>query len=142
MTHRSFQRRHAPIFAAVLAGLTVGGCDWAPKGAVSDPLPATEYPQVAAFGDVADDLAVNQPVVRHGPIPPMSVSVPVRLLRDSDARVQYRFIFFDDRGQPIRPEMDWRFEQLMGRARTYLSGSALDPGAVDWRLEVRDAREP
>ena len=128
--------------AAAMCLLTLAACDTtkAPGAAGPDPLPESAYPQVAALEGLGDYISSSKPVVRYGSDQaPMSVEVPVRLRSDKSVSAQYRFIFFDDRGTPLRPVMAWRFETLPPRSQVYLRGQATDPAAVAWRLEIRPA---
>lgn len=127
------------MMAAVLA---LAACDTtrAPGAAGPDPLPEGAYPQVAALEGFGRYMSSSPPVIDRGDDQtPMKVEVPVRLRSDQQRSAQYRFIFFDDRGAPLRPIMQWRFETLPPRSQVYLRGQATDPAAVDWRLEIRPA---
>ncbi|MFW6060516.1 MAG: YcfL family protein [Phycisphaeraceae bacterium] len=127
---------------AAVALLVMTGCDTtkAPGAAGPDPLPEGAYPQVAALEGLGDYMSSGRAVVERGDDEaPMSVEVAVRLRSDKSVSAQYRFIFFDDRGTPLRPIMQWRFEPLPPRSQVYLKGQATDPAAVDWRLEIRPA---
>ena len=133
----------AMMMGLMCAGvMMLAGCDTtkAPGAAGPDPLPATAYPKVAALEGLGDYLYSGKPVVDHGDgDAPLEVTVPLRLASDKAVRAQYRFIFFDEKGEPLRPRMNWRYQGLQPRAETFVSASATDPAAVDWRLEVRPA---
>lgn len=117
------------------------GCqNTAPPGARTETVSAAAYPRVLAQGNLDRFLAYDKPRVDRTDSGAMSVTVPVRILRDRDVDTQYRFIFFDERDQPLRPQMDWQYQTLAGRTQAFLRGSSLDPDAADWRLEIRPAR--
>jgi uncharacterized protein YcfL len=70
-----------------------------------------------------------------------SVSVPVRSTwTESPINLQYRFIFSDVRGKPMRTLAGFRHLPLQAGEQHHLEGKPLDPGAMDWQLEIRAAR--
>lgn len=131
-----------------LAGLslltaTLTGCDTvkAPPGARADTVPQGNYPQITVELGLQPFVGVNQPVVtRTNDV--LKVSTPVRLLSDPGqfSRIQYRYIFLDGNGQPLRTQTEWRFARLEPRIQQFLDGNALDNTAADFRLEIRSAR--
>jgi len=54
--------------------------------------------------------------------------------------VQYRFIFLDAAGLPLRSQTDWRFMRLEPQNQVFLQGNAIDTSAVDWRCEIQSGR--
>lgn len=121
--------------------LTVGCARTEPWGSVQDPLPQGQQPHVILHDDVHDAVSHGEPVVTRGEgDTPMRVTVPLRLLDNRQYNMQYRFIFFDERGERVSPDMSWRFITLPPRAQTEVQGAAMNPEAVDWRLELRLAR--
>lgn len=129
----------------LLIAMGVAGCNKPtlapPPTAMADPM---EYPQIVVSPDLARWIAVDRPIVSgmgedDGPL---TVSVPTRTLtsRGESIRVQYRFIFLDERGRPVHPEGDWRYERMSSRVQKFFEGNALDERARDWRLEIRTAR--
>lgn len=78
-------------------------------------------------------VVVDRPADR-----PMSVTVPVRSIADNTMRVQYRYIWFDDKGREVRTG-EWRREVFAPRVERQLQGAAVDMKSTDWRLEVRSA---
>ncbi|MBS0195964.1 MAG: DUF1425 domain-containing protein [Planctomycetes bacterium] len=107
-----------------------------------DLLPTENYPKVVI------ELPLQQWVVASAPVVstetgPMSVSVPIRLTSDLPsqfARTQYRFIFLDASGVPLRAQTDWKYMRLEPRNQVFLKGTSLDTTAKDWRCEIRSAR--
>ncbi len=70
-----------------------------------------------------------------------SVSVPVRSVwQESGLNLQYRFVFSDSRGKPMRTEPGYRFIRLQPHTQNYLEGDPLDRGAMGWQLEIHAAR--
>lgn len=98
-----------------------------------------EYPQVVVEYGLREYITIAEPRVDKGEI--LKVTVPTRLLADEDeqARIQYRFIFFNDRGVPLRDQPDWRYLQLEPRSQVFLSANSTDT-ASEWRLEIRSNR--
>ncbi|RMH13052.1 MAG: DUF1425 domain-containing protein [Planctomycetota bacterium] len=132
----------AGLIASILAG--IGGC--AQPTYAPPPTPIAEpaaYPQIVVSPDLARWIAVDRPIVtgQGDHDGPLQVSVPVRTLtRGESIRVQYRFVFLDERGRPVHPEGDWRYERMASRVQKFFEAGALDERAVDWRLEIRTAR--
>jgi len=131
------------LLLMTLLAATLAACDTvkAPEGAKRDPLDPADYPQVVVLDRLGRWVVKGQPIVKGGEADqPLTVTVPVRLTSDQDVNAQYRFIFFDVAGAPLRPEMEWRYILLPGRTEVFLSGTALDKRAADWRCEVRYAQ--
>lgn len=131
----------ACLAAALLATSLMVGCDTTrpPGAATPDPLSAAAYPQIAALGRLDDYLSFDKPVVTTAPESPMTVVTPVRLRSDEEVSAQYRYIFFDKSGAPLRQQAEWRFITLPSRSQVFLRGTSFEP-AADWRLEIRPAR--
>ncbi|MBX3382918.1 MAG: YcfL family protein [Phycisphaeraceae bacterium] len=134
----------ASTLASCGALLTAAGCDTtrAPFTPAPDQVAKNEYPRVVLEQPLSGWVVVSEPVVRSGP-GPLSVSVPIRLTStrpDQFSRVQYRFIFLDSAGVPLRSQSDWRYMRLEPRNQVFLQGNAMDDTAADWRCEIRSAR--
>ena len=128
------------LLTALLAACTPNPATPPPAG-MADMLPSRDYPQIVATSGLQPFLAFDRPNVQVAPDRPMSVVTGVRNLDPLAVRVQYRYLFFDRTGRPIGQPMDFQFASLPGNGvQTFLSGSALDTNAADWRLEVRSAR--
>lgn len=129
--------------AGALASGLLSGCNdpvKAPYGGKQDPLPAGQYPKITVEGPLQPFLAFEAPKVsRDSGV--LKVVTPVRLQSDGqESNVQYRYIFLDAGGLPMRAQPDWRYLRLPSRQQVFLEGNALDTGASDWRLEVRPSR--
>jgi len=89
-------------------------------------------------------LVMSEPVVQNAPNGgPLSVTVPIRLMSSMPnqyARIQYRFIFLDSSGSPLRGQSDWRFVRLEPQNQVFLTGNAIDTNAADWRCEIQSGR--
>ena len=135
-------RTRYALCAVLLSGLLLAGCQGDKMPAQPRFEPIEDYPQITAAQVIGKDLSFSDPIVRGADLQgtPMRVIVPVRPRLDEAVPVQYRFIFFEDDGAPIRPIMDWRYELLPGRSQTHLEAAAMDADAADWRLEIRKAQ--
>lgn len=134
-----------PLFALaalIAAAALLAGCvtDYQPGVATAED--GSAYPEVAILGNLGGGVRKHAPIVTPGERGrPMAVSVPLRLMSDRTREVQYRFIFMDQRGKPLPPEMDWTWKVMPARALVYFEAAALDDRATDWRLEVRPYKE-
>jgi uncharacterized protein YcfL len=135
--------RHLTLAALAGLSLTMTACDtvkapFSPKG---DQVPKALYPKVVLQSTLADWIVLAEPVAAPAPNGgPLTVSVPIRLTSerpDQFARIQYRFIFLDASGVPLRSQSDWRYMRLEPRNQVFLQGNATDTTAVDWRCEIR-----
>ena len=143
--------RISGLLALCLVGLgsvtTLGGCQkpqLAPATPGADPLARAQYPKVVVETPLARWLVMSEPVVQNAPNGgPLSVTVPIRLMSSMPnqyARIQYRFIFLDSSGSPLRGQSDWRFVRLEPQNQVFLTGNAIDTNAADWRCEIQSGR--
>jgi uncharacterized protein YcfL len=130
--------------ALLLAVTLLAGCDTvkAPYAIASDQVPPGQYPRnVSVSGDLSSALVAGQTIVHDASKDqPMSISQPMRNVRDSDLKVQYQFVFLDSSGQPVSGSGGWTYLTLEPRVQRFLQGAALDTSAVDWRLTIRPAQ--
>jgi uncharacterized protein YcfL len=128
--------------AAVVAALAAAGCSSStePFTPGADPVSQTNYPRVTTTGDLARWLLVDKPVITNEGV--MKVTTPVRLNSSTGqwSKVQYRYIFLDKNGVPLRAQPDWQQVTLEPRQAVFMSGNAMDDNAADWRLEIRPNR--
>ena len=132
-----------PIAALLLSTVFLTACDTvkAPPAGRTDTIEQKQYPQITVQDGLQPWIGINTPVVdRSGDV--MKVNVPIRLLSDAGqySHVQYRFIFLDKSGVPLRTQTDWRYTTLEPRIQQIVSANALDTTAADWRMEIRPAR--
>ena len=144
MKHLNTPRLALPALALTLvAGVaTTTGCRYSPDSARVDRVSESEYPQVTVNGSLRTRIVASAPSVRLDPGVPMSVSVPIRYIPlrrlSSEGRaVQYRFLFFANDGRPLDNNPAWKYMDVPARTQVFLTGSAMDLGAVDWRCEIR-----
>lgn len=126
-----------------LVSVLAVGCDtaMAPWGGRPKPLAEGSPLQITAFDGLQAHLVFGKPRVTGGThFDAIGIVVPVRAAGDQPQKVQYRFEYFNQDRRPMRPSMDWRYILLPAHGERFMEGAALDPAAVDWRLEVRRAR--
>lgn len=131
------------LMIAIACGGLTGCVDTmkAPPAARQDTVAQNQYPQVTLEQALQPWIGINKPIVtRENDV--LKVSTPVRLLSDQGdfARVQYRYLFLDANGSPLRTQTEWKYASLEPRMQTFLEGNALDNHAADFRLEIRSAR--
>jgi uncharacterized protein YcfL len=95
-----------------------------------------EYPQIEVEYALRRHISVGEPVVESGEV--MTVTVPIRLLADREeySRIQYQFMFFNDKGVPLRVQPDWRYLRLEARRQEFISATSTDHAAT-WRLRIQ-----
>ncbi len=133
------------LAAFVISALVVfGGCqaDTSPPMAQGDFYPAPmNDPQISVLGEDLRSIIVfqNASIVRDGERP-MVVQTPVRNLAERHYLIEYRYMFYDDRGIEQSPAMPWTFAAMDPKQIVRLSGSAMSTDAKTYRLEVRWSR--
>jgi uncharacterized protein YcfL len=120
-----------------LAGCATPTEPFTPHG---DHIPLERYPKITAPAELARYLAVSDTKVEVGDV--MRVTTPVRLISKPGqwSKVQYRYIFLDDRGIPVRSQPEWQPVTLEPQQQVFLTQNSLDSNARDWRLEIRPQR--
>lgn len=95
-----------------------------------------EYPQIEVEHALRHYISVGEPAVENSEV--MTVTVPIRLLADEEefSRIQYQFMFFDDKGVPLRIQPDWRYLRLESRRQEFVSATSSDHAAT-WRLRIQ-----
>jgi len=71
---------------------------------------------------------------------PMIVQVPVRNLTNFEYLIDYRVLFYDERGLEIQPTMSWKMVSLLPKQTANLAANGLDNTARNWRMEIKWAR--
>jgi len=134
-------RLTALMTAAVLPAAVMAGCGTGPVAAEPDYVSAESYPQVTLDPDLRGKVYFGQPVVTKPADGPMSVSVPIRYVKNKPLNAQYQFLFLDATGRPLGPDMTPAWKQLPPRSRTYVEATSLHPSAEDWQLHIRPEAE-
>lgn len=115
------------------------GCSTAPIG--SQPDVVSEYPRVAFNTEsLAKVLKMNPATVSKSATGMLMVTQPVRNASDSVLYVEYRFIWKDVTGQPVGPEMTWRYKRLEPRLNEVISANATSDTVTDYQIQLRWAR--
>ncbi len=127
------------LFLTLAAGCTTPDPVMAPDAGQGDLLPIEDYPQIVVTSGLAPYLAFGRGVFVNAPESPMSVQIPIRVLDELAVNIQYEFKFFDKNGR-VLPGGIMRYERLPAKVQRFLTASALDTDAVDFRLTVRPAR--
>jgi len=135
------------LVGAILAsiGLHIGACaptpspNTPPGSPGPDPLPG--YPQIVAMDGLGPWLVGEPAIIEHPPGGLLRITQPIRSASATEhLRVQYRFIYLDASGRPLRAQEEWRYIVIPALTQVFLDGNALSTEAVDWRLEIRSAR--
>ena len=115
------------------------GCSTGPIGAQPDVV--NEYPKVAFNTEtLSKTLKLNPAVVSKSATGLLVVSQPIRNASDEVLDIEYRFIWKDVSGQPIQPQMNWRYKRLEPRLNDTISASATSDAATDYQIQLRWAR--
>ena len=137
----------AAMVAALVAGIALGlgACTPTPSpntppGSPSpDPLPG--YPQIVVMDGLGPWLVAEPGIIEHPPGGLLRITQPIRSASENThIRVQYRFIYLDAQGRPMRAQEEWRYMVIPALTQVFMDGNALSSEAVDWRLEIRSAR--
>lgn len=98
-----------------------------------------EYPQIEVEYGLRNFIAVGEPAISDGEV--MTVTVPIRVLSDAGeySRIQYQFMFFDDKGVPLRVQPDWQYLRLESRRQEFIRATSSDT-AKSWRLRIQGNR--
>lgn len=100
-----------------------------------------EYPQIVTMDGLGQWLVAEPAIVDHPTAGLLQVTQPIRSITEyQHLRVQYRFIYLDRMGRPLRSQEEWRYIVIPSRAQVFLDGTSLSTEAEDWRLEIRSAR--
>ncbi len=133
--------RFSFLALALIGFLALGGCSTAPPAGRADPVSPDAYPRIAVLDGMKSATVFGIPRVTQTPDAPMTVTVPVRSTAKAQfLNIEYRIVFFDMNGRPLEPAMGFKDMQLPRRLERYMTASALDQRAVDWRLEVREQK--
>jgi len=142
MNARSISSRFLAVsLAASLgsAGLVACQADPSPAPGQGDPFPSPmNDPEITVIPiELRSWLGFQSAVIVRDGERPMQVQVPVRNLAERKYLLEYRFLFYDDNGLELSPQMGWQMFALDAKQVQRLSGAALDLRARTYRLEVR-----
>lgn len=133
------------VLSFVLACLFVPGCeapDRSPPAGYGDPYPAPlNDPQISVLSaELRPWLLFHPAIVTRTERQPMQVQVPVRNAAQRKYLIEYRILFYDERGVELTPTMSWSMVPLEPKQTVRLKAGALDESADSYRLEVKWAR--
>jgi len=134
---------HRSLFASVLlacAAMALPACatrDTAPYAGQPDPNRPNVNPRIiTSTPDLTVALGFDEPIVVYDS-GNLRVAVPTRSLGDERYLLDYRFVFYDERGIEVEPVMGWRFISLEPREQRRIEAQAIDARANDWRLQIK-----
>ncbi len=134
------------FLAGIVAGVVLIGCestpDMSPSPGMGDPYPAPfNDPQITLLApELRNWVRFDPALIVDDGRAPMQVEVPARNTTDRLYLIDYRFVFFDDRGFELEPVMGWKFQELRPKQMVRLKGAALTTAADRYRLEVKWSR--
>ena len=133
------------VLSFVLACLFAAGCeapDRSPPAGYGDPQPAPlNDPQISVLSaELRPWLLFHPAIVTRTERQPMQVQVPVRNAAQRKYLIEYRILFYDERGVELTPTMSWSMVPLEPKQTVRLKAGALDELADSYRLEVKWAR--
>ena len=133
------------VLSFVLACLFAAGCeapDRSPPAGYGDPYPAPlNDPQISVLSaELRPWLLFHPAIVTRTERQPMQVQVPVRNAAQRKYLIEYRILFYDERGVELTPTMSWSMVPLEPKQTVRLKAGALDELADSYRLEVKWAR--
>jgi len=133
------------VLSFVLACLFVPGCeapDRSPPAGYGDPYPAPlNDPQISVLSaELRPWLLFHPAIITKADRQPMQVQVPVRNAAQRKYLIEYRILFYDERGVELTPTMSWSMVPLEPKQTVRLKAGALDELADSYRLEVKWAR--
>lgn len=129
------------LLAAALAAM------WIVTGCASTDVVAGRYDTADHYPNVTlserslqDALGFQEPVISQTPSGLMRVTIPLRARSNDELHLEYRFVWLDDEGAPVQPEMNWRPLRLEPRQPQYVSASASSAAAENYNFQVRWGR--
>lgn len=123
-----------PVILALVM-LFIAGCD--------KPI-EPRYESASTYGKLTlsdtrlqDQLVFDDPVLTRNEVGLLRFTQLVRERKGHSLWIEYRLIWLDESGQPINPQMTWRAKRLESGQPEYLTATATNKRAIDYRLEVR-----
>lgn len=131
--------RNCILMSLVMGMAILSGCRSAPIA--SKPDVVSEYPKVTLSSkSLSKAVALNPAVVTRSATGNLQVSQPIRSMSKGGIDIQYRFIWLDEMGRSIQPEMTWRYKRLEPQVPETISASSTSDSAVDYQVQLRWSR--
>lgn len=137
--------RSTTILLATLATgslVSLGACqksfDPSPNAGLLDPVPApANNPQVSLGSQELTQILGFEPGISERRNGLLHVAVPTRNLTDNRYTLDYRFVFYDESGMEVTPQMGYQEIVIDPKEQRRLATNAPDGRAVAYRLHVK-----
>lgn len=114
------------------------GCTGVIEG---EPDAVNPYPKITLNDpQLQDGLAFNPATVTRTETGMLAVSQPIRATANEPLMIEYRFVWLDSLGAPIRPQTGWVFKRLEPRLPDTIAANSTSADAVDYQIHLRWAR--
>lgn len=137
-------KRSTTLFALLATGAlaTLGACqktlDPSPNAGLLDPVPApANNPQVSLGSPELAQLLGFEPGISERRNGLLHVAVPMRNLTNNRYTLDYRFVFYDENGMELTPQMGYQEIILDPKEQRRPATNAPDGRAVAYRLHVK-----
>jgi uncharacterized protein YcfL len=136
-----FIRPAGTIMLCLLCCTALGGCkaDTAPSSGMGDSYPAPlNDPTISVVSpELREWIVFQSPLVIREDGKPMAVEIPARNVTYNAYNVEYRILFYDERGKEISPVMGWKFARFEPKQVVRLNANELGTEAKSYRMEIR-----
>ncbi len=136
--------RSTTILTAIATGALVSltGCqqsfDPSPNAGLIDPVPApANNPQVSLGSQELAQLLGFEPGISERRNGLLHVAVPMRNLTNNRYTLDYRFVFYDDSGMEVTPQMGFQEIIIDPKEQRRPAATAPDSRAVAYRMHVK-----
>ncbi len=138
MTNKPAKKLLAAALLGVLTLGTVGCTD--PIAGKGDPF--IEYPGVTLSEDsLKEKLGFQKPIISRVDNNLMRVTLPVRARSTEELHVEYKVVWMDEAGIPLRPEGSWTPLTLEKRQPTAITVNATSSDATKFNIQWRWSRK-
>jgi uncharacterized protein YcfL len=126
--------------SCLLIATTMIGCE-STGPIAAEPDVTSDYPNVSiANASLQDAVKLNDPTVTRTEQGLLQVIQPIRAAANEQLFIEYKFVFFDEQGRVLRPEMSWRYKRLEQRVPDTITATSTSPDADDYRMLLRWSR--
>jgi len=124
--------------AMLIPAMLAVGCTGVIEG---EPDTVNPYPKIMLNDpQLRDGLAFNPATVTRTETGMLAVSQPIRATANEPLMIEYRFVWLDTLGAPIRPQAGWVFKRLEPRLPDTIAANSTSADAVDYQIHLRWAR--